>query len=76
MQCNNFDITGYWRLRDAYQELDKLDKNRLCHCWIPREDGPIIPDLFCKPKGGCGDVSSGKERVLAQMSPSGFKCEQ
>lgn len=66
MECRDFDATGYWRVEEFGADINKVDKNKLCACWLPRENEMLEnPDLFCKPKRGCEDVSAGKSRTLA-----------
>jgi hypothetical protein len=75
MKCENFDVTGYWRLSDASWDVETMvDKEKLCTCWVPVESGIEIPDVFCEPQRGCGDVASGRNRTLAATSPNEWKC--
>jgi len=75
MVCKDFDVTGYWRIGDtsAANVMDNIDKNKLCTCWLSTENPPWdTPELFCKPKEGCGAISKDTYRTAA--IDKGFMC--
>jgi hypothetical protein len=76
--CKNASASDYWRITDTIGPPIKsalaagLQMENMCSCSYDRETE--LADLFCKPVGGCGEMGSVSNGILARSMASPFSC--